>query len=119
VRYLNSREKKEVFWVYNFKQGKYYPFVLMGKKETHHTNSGFAPLWKKELPDRKRKQSAGTRYGISRYELHIVFDGDAGGTPGDAIGAVLLDDGKKVGEISKNIGIGTNNIVNGRLLLKG
>ena len=36
-----------------------------------------------------------------------------------AIGAVLLDDGKKVGEISKNIGIGTNNIAEWKALIEG
>ncbi|NJD52115.1 MAG: ribonuclease HI family protein [Candidatus Methanoperedens sp.] len=57
-------------------------------------------------------------YPDMRYIL--FFDGGCRGNPGPmAIGAVLLDNGKKVGEISKNIGIGTNNIAEWKALIEG
>lgn len=50
----------------------------------------------------------------------LYFDGACRGNPGPmAIGALLLENGKKVGEISKNIGTGTNNIAEWRALIEG
>jgi len=50
----------------------------------------------------------------------LYFDGACRGNPGPmAIGAVLLEDGKKVDEISKNIGTGTNNIAEWNALIEG
>jgi ribonuclease HI len=50
----------------------------------------------------------------------LFFDGGCRGNPGPmAIGAVLLENGKKVKEISKNIGIGTNNIAEWKALIEG
>lgn len=50
----------------------------------------------------------------------LYFDGACRGNPGlMAIGAVLLENGKKVSEISKNIGIGTNNIAEWCGLIEG
>jgi len=50
----------------------------------------------------------------------LFFDGACRGNPGPmAIGAVLLEDGKKVLEISKIIGKGTNNIAEWRALIEG
>lgn len=50
----------------------------------------------------------------------LYFDGACRGNPGPmAIGVVLLEDGKKVKEISKRIGKGTNNIAEWRALNEG
>ena len=50
----------------------------------------------------------------------LYFDGACRGNPGPmAVGAVLLESGKKVGEISKNIGTGTNNIAEWKALIEG
>jgi len=50
----------------------------------------------------------------------LFFDGGCRGNPGPmAIGAVLLENGKKVKEISKHIGIGTNNIAEWKALIEG
>lgn len=50
----------------------------------------------------------------------LFFDGACRGNPGPmAIGAVLLENGKKVGELSKKIGRGTNNIAEWSALIEG
>lgn len=50
----------------------------------------------------------------------LYFDGACRGNPGPmAIGALLLENGKKVKEISKKIGTGTNNIAEWRALIEG
>lgn len=50
----------------------------------------------------------------------LFFDGACRGNPGPmAVGAVLWENGKKVSEISKNIGIGTNNIAEWTALIEG
>lgn len=50
----------------------------------------------------------------------LYFDGACRGNPGPmAIGVVLLENGKKINEISKNIGIGTNNIAEWNALIEG
>jgi ribonuclease HI len=50
----------------------------------------------------------------------LFFDGACRGNPGPmAIGVVLLENGKKVKEISKRIGTGTNNIAEWRALIEG
>ncbi len=50
----------------------------------------------------------------------LFFDGGCRGNPGPmAIGAVLLENGKKVKEISKIIGTGTNNIAEWKALIEG
>jgi len=58
--------------------------------------------------------------GYSRMTCILFFDGGCRGNPGPmAIGTVLLENGKKVKEISKNIGIGTNNIAEWKALIEG
>jgi ribonuclease HI len=50
----------------------------------------------------------------------LFFDGACRGNPGPmAIGVVLMENGKKLGEISKRLGIGTNNIAEWRALIEG
>ena len=50
----------------------------------------------------------------------LFFDGACRGNPGPmAIGAVLLENEKKVRELSKNIGRGTNNIAEWSALIEG
>ncbi|MCZ7357752.1 MAG: ribonuclease HI family protein [Candidatus Methanoperedens sp.] len=50
----------------------------------------------------------------------LFFDGACRGNPGPmAIGAVLLENGKKVKELSKKLGKGTNNIAEWRALIEG
>lgn len=50
----------------------------------------------------------------------LFFDGACRGNPGPmAIGAVLMENGKKVKEVSKRIGMGTNNIAEWRALIEG
>lgn len=50
----------------------------------------------------------------------LFFDGACRGNPGPmAIGVMLLKNGKKVKEVSKRIGIGTNNIAEWRALIEG
>ncbi|MEQ9729758.1 MAG: ribonuclease HI family protein [Candidatus Methanoperedens sp.] len=50
----------------------------------------------------------------------LFFDGACRGNPGPmAIGVVLLENGKKVKEVSKRIGTGTNNIAEWRALIEG
>jgi len=50
----------------------------------------------------------------------LYFDGACRGNPGPmAIGIVLLEDGKKVKEVSKRIGMGTNNIAEWKALNEG
>jgi ribonuclease HI len=50
----------------------------------------------------------------------LFFDGGCRGNPGPmAIGAMLMENGKKVSEFSKNIGIGTNNIAEWKALIEG
>lgn len=50
----------------------------------------------------------------------LFFDGGCRGNPGPmAIGAVLMENGKKVSEISRHIGIGTNNIAEWKALIEG
>lgn len=50
----------------------------------------------------------------------LFFDGACRGNPGPmAVGVVLLENGKKVKELSKRLGIGTNNIAEWRALVEG
>jgi ribonuclease HI len=50
----------------------------------------------------------------------LFFDGACRGNPGPmAIGVVLLENGKKVKELSKRLGKGTNNIAEWRALIEG
>ena len=50
----------------------------------------------------------------------LFFDGACRGNPGPmAIGVVLMENGKRVKELSKRIGIGTNNIAEWRALIEG
>jgi ribonuclease HI len=50
----------------------------------------------------------------------LFFDGACRGNPGPmAIGALLLENGKKVRELSKKIGRGTNNIAEWSALIEG
>ncbi len=50
----------------------------------------------------------------------LFFDGACRGNPGPmAIGVVLMENGKKVKEVSKRIGMGTNNIAEWRALIEG
>ena len=50
----------------------------------------------------------------------LFFDGACRGNPGPmGIGAVLLENGKKVKEISKRLGKGTNNIAEWSALIEG
>lgn len=50
----------------------------------------------------------------------LFFDGACRGNPGPmAIGVVLMKNGKKLGVLSKYIGIGTNNIAEWRGLIEG
>ncbi|MCE8423606.1 MAG: ribonuclease HI family protein [Candidatus Methanoperedens sp.] len=50
----------------------------------------------------------------------LFFDGACRGNPGPmAIGAVLLENGKKVRDISKCLGKGTNNIAEWNALIEG
>lgn len=58
--------------------------------------------------------------GYSYMSCILFFDGACRGNPGPmAIGAILLENSKKVGEISKKIGIGTNNIAEWNALIEG
>ncbi len=50
----------------------------------------------------------------------LFFDGACRGNPGPmAVGAVLYENGKKVKEISKRLGMGTNNIAEWKALIEG
>ena len=50
----------------------------------------------------------------------LFFDGACRGNPGPmAIGVVLMENGKKLGELSKRLGIGTNNIAEWSALIEG
>ncbi len=50
----------------------------------------------------------------------LYFDGACRGNPGPmAIGVVLMKNGKKLGELSKRLGIGTNNIAEWSALIEG
>ncbi|VVB85862.1 Ribonuclease HI [uncultured archaeon] len=50
----------------------------------------------------------------------LFFDGACRGNPGPmGIGAVLMENGKKVKEISKHLGKGTNNIAEWSALIEG
>ncbi|MDP3103695.1 MAG: ribonuclease HI family protein [Candidatus Methanoperedens sp.] len=50
----------------------------------------------------------------------LFFDGACRGNPGPmGIGAVLLENGKKIKEISKRLGRGTNNIAEWSALIEG
>lgn len=50
----------------------------------------------------------------------LFFDGACRGNPGPmAIGVVLMDKGRKVKEISRSIGTGTNNIAEWSALVEG
>ena len=50
----------------------------------------------------------------------LQFDGACRGNPGPmAIGVVLIKDGKKIKEISKRLGRGTNNIAEWTALIEG
>ncbi len=58
--------------------------------------------------------------GYSCMSCVLFFDGACRGNPGPmAIGAVLMENGKKTGEISKSIGTGTNNIAEWQALIEG
>ncbi len=50
----------------------------------------------------------------------LFFDGACRGNPGPmAIGVVLMENGQKVKEVSKRVGIGTNNIAEWKALIEG
>jgi len=50
----------------------------------------------------------------------LFFDGACRGNPGPmAIGVVLMKNGKKLGELSKRLGTGTNNIAEWSALIEG
>ncbi len=50
----------------------------------------------------------------------LFFDGACRGNPGPmAVGAVLFENGRKVDELSKRIGTGTNNIAEWKALFEG
>lgn len=50
----------------------------------------------------------------------LFFDGACRGNPGPmAIGVVLMKNGKKLGELSKRLGTGTNNIAEWKALIEG
>ncbi|VVB96956.1 Ribonuclease HI [uncultured archaeon] len=50
----------------------------------------------------------------------LFFDGACRGNPGPmAIGVVLMKNGKKLAELSKRLGIGTNNIAEWNALVEG
>jgi ribonuclease HI len=50
----------------------------------------------------------------------LFFDGACRGNPGPmAIGVVLMKNGKKLGELSKRLGTGTNNIAEWSALVEG
>ncbi len=58
--------------------------------------------------------------GYSGMTCILFFDGGCRRNPGPmALGVILLENGKKVKEISKNIGIGTNNIAEWKALIEG
>jgi len=48
--------EKEVFWIYNFKQGKYYPFVPDGKKRDSSYEFRLRSIMEKELPIEKETE---------------------------------------------------------------
>ena len=47
------RGEKEVFWIYNFKQAKYYPFVPKGKQRDSSYEFRLRSVMEKELPVEK------------------------------------------------------------------
>lgn len=50
----------------------------------------------------------------------LFFDGACRGNPGPmAIGVVLMENERKVKEVSKSVGIGTNNIAEWKALIEG
>ncbi len=50
----------------------------------------------------------------------LFFDGACRGNPGPmAIGVVLMENGRKIKEISKRVGTGTNNIAEWKALIEG
>lgn len=58
--------------------------------------------------------------GYSSMSCILFFDGACRGNPGPmAIGVVLMDKGRKVKEISRSIGMGTNNIAEWSALVEG
>lgn len=58
--------------------------------------------------------------GYPHMSCTLFFDGACRGNPGPmAIGVVLFEDGKKVKELSKRIGKGTNNIAEWSALIEG
>ena len=60
---------------------------------------------------------------MGKYKMNrcvLFFDGACRGNPGPmGIGAVLMENGKKVKEISKRLGKGTNNIAEWSALIEG
>lgn len=50
------KAEKEVFWIYNFKQGKYYPFVPDGKKRDASYEFRLRSIMEKELPIEKETE---------------------------------------------------------------
>ena len=58
--------------------------------------------------------------GYSNMNCILFFDGACRGNPGPmAIGAVLMDNARKVKEVSRRIGMGTNNIAEWSALVEG
>lgn len=52
--------------------------------------------------------------------LHVYTDGGARGNPGPAaIGVVFIGENKEIGQISKTIGVATNNVAEYRAVLEG
>jgi len=57
---------------------------------------------------------------VNAVSCVLFFDGACRGNPGPmGIGAVLMENGKKVKEISKRLGKGTNNIAEWSALIEG
>lgn len=50
------RSDKDVFWIYNFKQGKYYPFVPAGKQRDASYEFRLRSIMEKELPIEKETE---------------------------------------------------------------
>jgi hypothetical protein len=56
--------EKDVFWIYNFKQGKYYPFVPDGKKRDSSYEFRLRSIMERELPIEKETEKWYPLYDI-------------------------------------------------------
>ncbi|MFA4955951.1 MAG: ribonuclease HI family protein [Candidatus Methanoperedens sp.] len=85
--------------------------------------SNLACMEKKGLPDKPSPIFNSREYITTQEDdmsFTLFFDGACRGNPGPmAIGAVLLENGKKVKELCENIGRGTNNIAEWNALIGG